>query len=364
MRSLSLGAQVVYGDTDSMFVHLPGRSRAEAFRIGAEIAAAVTAANPQPVKLQLEKVYQPCILATKKRYVGFSYESPSQAAPLFDAKGIETVRRDTCAAVSKTLERALRLLFATRDLSRVKAYLQRQWARILAGRLSLADATFAKEVRMHTYAAGKAPAAAIVAARACSRDPRLEPHYGQRVPYVVCCGPRGTAVSQLVHAPQDVLASGGALRINAQFYIDAQGRALARLLALAGADVQAWLDDMARMERRDANKRVMGGLERELGAHAFGPRTLTVFFRSDQCAVRACCCAAACICRQLMRACGAQVCGAQHTSGGGVCPTCKQAPAATALVLMARASKLQTQVAKLRAIWCGGKHARVRCVRC
>jgi DNA polymerase zeta len=38
-----------------MFVNLPGRSRAEAFRIGAEIAAAVTAANPRPVKLQLEK---------------------------------------------------------------------------------------------------------------------------------------------------------------------------------------------------------------------------------------------------------------------------------------------------------------------
>lgn len=31
-------------------------------------------------------------LQTKKRYVGFLYESPGQAAPVFDAKGIETVR--------------------------------------------------------------------------------------------------------------------------------------------------------------------------------------------------------------------------------------------------------------------------------
>ena len=46
----------MYGDTDSLFVHLPGRSREEAFRIGAEIAAAVTAVNPHPVVLQLEKV--------------------------------------------------------------------------------------------------------------------------------------------------------------------------------------------------------------------------------------------------------------------------------------------------------------------
>ena len=40
--------------------------------------------------------------------------------PGFDAKGIETVRRDTCPAVAKTMERSLRLLFATRDLSEVK----------------------------------------------------------------------------------------------------------------------------------------------------------------------------------------------------------------------------------------------------
>ncbi len=41
---------------DSLFVLLPGRSREEAFRIGAEIAKAVTAANPPPVTLKMEKV--------------------------------------------------------------------------------------------------------------------------------------------------------------------------------------------------------------------------------------------------------------------------------------------------------------------
>lgn len=43
-----------------------------------------------------------------------------QTTPGFDAKGIETVRRDTCPAVAKTMERSLRLLFATRDLSEVQ----------------------------------------------------------------------------------------------------------------------------------------------------------------------------------------------------------------------------------------------------
>lgn len=52
-------ARVVYGDTDSLFVLLPGRSREAAFKIGAEIAAKATAANPPPVTLKMEKV---CIL--------------------------------------------------------------------------------------------------------------------------------------------------------------------------------------------------------------------------------------------------------------------------------------------------------------
>lgn len=38
---------------------------------------------------------------TKKRYVGFMYETPDQQEPVYDAKGIETVRRDGCPAVAK-----------------------------------------------------------------------------------------------------------------------------------------------------------------------------------------------------------------------------------------------------------------------
>eukprot|EP00064_Thunnus_orientalis_P003050 superscaffoldBa00000242_g3058 len=49
------GARVVYGDTDSMFVLLKGATKEQAFKIGNEIAEAVTATNPKPVKLKFEK---------------------------------------------------------------------------------------------------------------------------------------------------------------------------------------------------------------------------------------------------------------------------------------------------------------------
>lgn len=50
------GAEVVYGDTDSLFVYLHGRSRDEAFDIGEDIADTITRINPQPIKLKFEKV--------------------------------------------------------------------------------------------------------------------------------------------------------------------------------------------------------------------------------------------------------------------------------------------------------------------
>lgn len=58
------------------------RSREDAFKIGAQIAQAVTASNPAPVTLKFEKVYHPCVLLTKKRYVGYMYESPKQVNKL------------------------------------------------------------------------------------------------------------------------------------------------------------------------------------------------------------------------------------------------------------------------------------------
>lgn len=52
------------GDTDSIFIKLPGRTMKEAFVFGNAFCDAVTAANPPPVQLKLEKVYKGCLLQT------------------------------------------------------------------------------------------------------------------------------------------------------------------------------------------------------------------------------------------------------------------------------------------------------------
>lgn len=59
-----MGCRVIYGDTDSLFVQLPGRSYREAFDFGEELCQAVTADNPPPIQLKLEKVYLGSIMQT------------------------------------------------------------------------------------------------------------------------------------------------------------------------------------------------------------------------------------------------------------------------------------------------------------
>lgn len=129
------GAEVIYGDTDSLFVKLPGRTVKEAFSFGNEFCKEVTASNPPPIQLKLEKVYGASLMQTKKKYCGMKYESLDQIKPTFEAKGLETVRRDQCALTQKILRNALITIFRDGGIRNLKSFLQRQWALIHAGRL-------------------------------------------------------------------------------------------------------------------------------------------------------------------------------------------------------------------------------------
>ncbi|XP_064541449.1 DNA polymerase zeta catalytic subunit isoform X2 [Drosophila montana] len=239
--------RVVYGDTDSMFVLVPGRNRAEAFRIGEEIAQAVTEMNPHPVKLKLEKVYQPCVLQTKKRYVGYMYETPDQQQPVYEAKGIETVRRDGCPAVAKMLEKVLRLLFETADVSRIKQYVCRQFTKLLSGRANLQDLIFAKEFRgLNGYKPTACVPALEMTRKWMQKDPRRVPRRGERVPFCIINGPPGVPLIRLVRSPHEVLANEG-YKINAIYYITkAIIPPLNRCLLLIGADVKDWFSNLPR----------------------------------------------------------------------------------------------------------------------
>ncbi|KAJ7706169.1 hypothetical protein B0H17DRAFT_1035991 [Mycena rosella] len=258
------GARVVYGDTDSVFVHMEGKTKDQAFRIGHEIANFITASNPAPVKLKFEKVYLPCVLLAKKRYVGFKYENPDDLEPVFDAKGIETVRRDGCGAQRKMTETSLKILFRTQDLSEIKEYCYRSWQKLAENKAPIQDFIFAKEVKLGTYSdKGPPPPGAVVAARQAILE-NIEPQYSERVPYVIC---RGAPKSRLVDRgkdPLEVLRSRH-LQLDAEYYISrVLVPPLDRILSLAGADVRRWYLDMPKGKSLDVEVVSPSKLQKQL----------------------------------------------------------------------------------------------------
>lgn len=233
-------AKVVYGDTDSLFVHLEGRTRTDAWRIGAEIARHVTLVNPKPVTLQLDKCYQPCILLAKKRYCGMMYESPTQIKPTYEAKGIESVRRDGCPLGVRYMDECIRLLFKYKDVSRIRQYMERTWSRMFANTIPLSEYIFAKESKLGTYRS--MPASAIVATRLIERDPRLAPLYAERVAYVVVDGHSvGARLMDRVVPPLDVLAWPHLYRLDLIYYIEkVLLPPICRILDLLGVSGLQW----------------------------------------------------------------------------------------------------------------------------
>lgn len=317
------GAEVVYGDTDSLFVYLKGRTKDEAFDIGSEIAQKITEMNPRPMKLKFEKVYLPCVLIAKKRYVGFKYETKSQKEPEFDAKGIETVRRDGTPAEQKIEEKALKILFRTKDLSQVKNYFQGQCTKIMKGKVSIQDFCFAKEVRLGTYTnKGVPPPGALISTRKMLEDPRAEPQYGERVPYVVIAGAPGARLIDRC-VPPDVLLRNDQNELDAEYYITkVLIPPLERIFNLVGANVRQWYDEMPKFQRI---RRVDGGLLPGGNKLVSLKKTLESYLKSSSCLV----------CREKLE------------EEIPICSRCMQNAPTSLLTLRSRLSKSETKAINL-----------------
>lgn len=244
------GAKVAYGDTDSLFVYLPGRSKEDAFKIGKDISEKISERNLNPIYLKFEKVYHPCILVSKKRYVGYSYEFMDQKTPNFDSKGIETVRRDGHPAQQKIIEKSLKVLFDTKDLSQVKHYLQEQFRKIYKNKVSIQDFCFAKEVRLGSYKSEKtAPAGAVVAIRQMETDTRNAPQYKERVPYLVVKAKSGEILRNRSLSPLEFISSPD-LELDADYYVTKTLiPPLSRLLNVMGINVAEWTYDLTRYSK-------------------------------------------------------------------------------------------------------------------
>lgn len=95
--------EVVYGDTDSIYVKFKSDLKGQAhmdyvFKVAPECSDRISATFKKPIELEFEKVMYPFILFSKKRYASLFWTNP-KSFDYIDYKGIQVVRRDNCEYV-------------------------------------------------------------------------------------------------------------------------------------------------------------------------------------------------------------------------------------------------------------------------
>jgi len=102
--------KVIYGDTDSIFVRFKYNlenndiNRQNTFKYADECSKQITRhIGRKPLDLEFEKIFQPLVLLTKKRYIAKKFEDSKNPfkSKCIDMKGIALVRRDYCGFVKK-----------------------------------------------------------------------------------------------------------------------------------------------------------------------------------------------------------------------------------------------------------------------
>lgn len=116
------GFTVLYGDTDSVFLSLKGKSRKEAL----EFVDAINKKLPPPMELDLEGFYPRGIFVSAK--VG-SYGAKKKYALLGEEgiikiRGFETVRRNWSLIAKEVQEEVLRIILKEKDVQKAKEYVQ------------------------------------------------------------------------------------------------------------------------------------------------------------------------------------------------------------------------------------------------
>jgi DNA polymerase zeta len=173
------------------------------------------------------------------------YESRDQKRAEFEAKGIETIRRDQCSLTQKVLKESLVTLYKS-GIEAVKSYLTRQWLFILGGHCPVSDFILTGRVRSRYRGGRIGPVQAVLAKRLAEADPGRVVRHKERQPYVIVASPGlKFTLKDNVLTPIELLEQWDTYTIHTTYYVTRHlNAALQRCLSLDPyqMDVHAWFE--------------------------------------------------------------------------------------------------------------------------
>ncbi|MBI4021261.1 MAG: hypothetical protein HY369_03390 [Candidatus Aenigmarchaeota archaeon] len=216
------GYEVVYGDTDSVFVVIPGDVDVMAAK-ATEVAGAVTKSLPGVMELEFEKIFMRFLPLSKKRYAAWKFvpalkEGAAGWEDGIETKGIETVRRDWCPLVGETLQDVIQLILKQDDVKGAVQLFKGIITSLVNGNIPVQKLVVTKTMtKSARHYLGVQPHIELVK-KMQARSPQEAPGIGDRVAYVIVKGTE--LLSKRAEDPGFVAENG--LQIDSQYYIENQ----------------------------------------------------------------------------------------------------------------------------------------------
>jgi len=266
------GAEVIYGDTDSIFIKFPTKDLAESIELGKRAAQSITSQCRAAHKIEYEKTLFPFILFCRKRYVGMKYEDDITKCKRM-TMGVALKRRDNAPIVKDVFGGALDILMEHRDIKKAQEFVKNILVDILQNKIPLEKYVITKQLRDDYKNPGQI-AHRVLADRMEERDAGNKPQVGDRLAYVYIKEKRdakkqGERIEQIDYVREKKLSP------DTEFYITNQVQnPVAQLFALAIEQLDGykpknnykqWMTEfMETMTEEEATLKILDYKEKEL----------------------------------------------------------------------------------------------------
>jgi DNA polymerase elongation subunit (family B) len=145
------GGQLIYGDTDSNYVHFPNiKTPEECWNWAEYVAKEVTKIFPQPISLAFEDViYRRFFILTKKRYMYTSCKkigNDLKTNNKIGKKGVLLARRDNSQFIRDVYEKTVDMIFSKKSKNDVLFFVLDEINRLCSGSISLKNFIVTKSI--------------------------------------------------------------------------------------------------------------------------------------------------------------------------------------------------------------------------
>ncbi len=185
----NFAVEVLYADTDSVFLKTNIKDLDEAKKEGSKIAKFVSDKLPGYLELEFEKIYKTFLILTKKRYAGWEFEPSGDGwVDKIEMKGIETIRRDWCTLVSETMEEVIKIILKEGDIQKAISRVRTVMTSLKNNEVPLEKLTIIKGITksLESYE-GMLPHIEL-AKKIAKRNPSEAPVVGDRIGFVIIRG--------------------------------------------------------------------------------------------------------------------------------------------------------------------------------